>query len=245
MTENIKEALQYAVDLAGQEDKVIKDKGGKEWYDSNSHRLLELEPKQYYPELLRLNTLDSLINYYKNNINEIADMRTIVVVDNPREVYVYTEDDDREKRTTLINVEASIPHIEFDTFMPADTFNIELQSKFLDNYDRENVLDFASAIVIDEGIDVEDDGVAQITTVKQGVASRSKAKAPNPVTLAPYRTFLEVEQPPSDFILRLNKEANFALFEADGGFWKLQAVRLVKEYLAENLEDFENVFVLA
>ena len=64
-------------------------------------------------------------------------------------------------------------------------------------------------------------------------------------SLAPYRTFLEVEQPESDFVLRVNKEAKLALFEADGGFWKLEAVRLVKEYLSDNLKDFENVFVLA
>ncbi len=100
-------------------------------------------------------------------------------------------------------------------------------------------------MVFEDGADIEDDGVSQITTVKQGVASRAKAKAPNPVKLAPYRTFLEVKQPESDFILRLDKNANLALFEADGGFWKIQAVRLVKEYLSENLKGIENTFVLA
>jgi hypothetical protein len=169
----------------------------------------------------------------------------MIVVDNPREVYVYTEDDELEKRTLLINIEADLPQLSFGRFMPADEFNIMLQSKFLDAHDRENVIDFASHLVVEAGQDIEDDGISQITTVKAGVASRQKAKAPNPVTLAPYRTFLEVEQPASDFILRLNKNANLALFEADGGFWKLQAVRLVKNYLSENLKDIENVFVLA
>lgn len=244
MTENIKEALQYAVELAGQEEKVIVDETGIEWYDANKHNLKELWPKRY-PDKIYLNTLDSLIDYFKNNINEIAEERTIVIVDNSREVYVYTENDELEKRTLLIRVEAGLPNLSFGQFMPADEFNIMLQSKFLNEYDRENVIDFASHLVVEAGQDIEDDGISQITTVKAGVASRQKAKAPNPVKLAPYRTFLEVEQPESDFILRLDKNANLALFEADGGFWKLQAVRLVKNYLSENLKDIENVFVLA
>lgn len=244
MTENIKDALKYAVELSEQEEKIIVDDVGIEWYDANKYDLRELTPK-FYPKTLYLNTLDSLINYYKNDINEISQNRTIVVVDNPREIYVYTEDDEQEERTTLIRVEASLPGISFGSFMPADLFNIELQSKYENKYDRQNVLDFASSIVIDNGADVEDDGVAQITTIKQGVASRAKAKAPNPVTLAPYRTFLEVEQPASDFVLRLNKEAELALFEADGGAWKLNAVNNIKEYLQKELKEIKNVFVLA
>lgn len=244
MSENIKEALQYAVDLAEKEEKIIVDDVGVEWYDSNKHNLRELMPKKY-PQKLHLSTLDSLVDYYKNDINEITKQRTMIVVDNPREVYVFTEDDEEEKRTLLINIEADLPQLSFGQFMPSDEFNIMLQSKFLDNNNRENVIDFASHLIVEAGQDIEDDGISQITTVKAGVASRQKAKAPNPVTLAPYRTFLEVEQPASDFILRLDKNANLALFEADGGFWKLQAVRLVKEYLTKNLSDFENVFVLA
>lgn len=244
MIENIKEALEYAVDLAGQEDKIIEDTFGTEYYDANKHNLKELDPKRY-PKELHLSTLDSLIDYYKNDINGITQQRTMVVVDNPREVYVYTEDDELEKRTLLIRVEADLPSISFGQFMPSDEFNIMLQSKFINDFDRENVIDFASHLVIEDGADVEDDGISQITTVKAGVASRQKAKAPNPVELAPYRTFLEVKQPVSDFILRLNKNAQLALFEADGGFWKIDAVRSVREYLKENLKDFENVFVLA
>ncbi len=243
MTENIKEALQYAVELSEREEKTI-EVDGKQYYDAGSHNLRELDPKKY-PERLYLTTLDSLIDYYKNNINKIAEQRTMIVVDNPREVYVYTEDDELKKRTLLITIEADLPKLSFGQFMSADEFNIMMQSKFLNQYDRENTIDFASKLVFEDGADIEDDGVSQITTVKQGVASRAKAKAPNPVKLAPYRTFLEVKQPESDFILRLDKNANLALFEADGGFWKIQAVRLVKEYLSENLKGIENTFVLA
>lgn len=77
------------------------------------------------------------------------------------------------------------------------------------------------------------------------MASLAKAKAPNPVTLRPYRTFSEVEQPSSEFIFRINQLANMALFEADGGKWRLDAINNIANYLKEELADQTNITILA
>ena len=81
--------------------------------------------------------------------------------------------------------------------------------------------------------------------MKSGVASLAKATAPNPVTLRPYRTFTEVAQPSSQFVLRINKDAELALFEADGGKWKLEAIKNIADYLKTGLEDQDNITILA
>lgn len=52
-----------------------------------------------------------------------------------------------------------------------------------------------------------------------------------------YRTFLEVEQPESQFLLRLNEKGEVGLFEADGGMWKLAAKKNVSTYLENALAD--------
>ena len=54
----------------------------------------------------------------------------------------------------------------------------------------------------------------------------------------------EVEQPESPFILRFNENANAALFEGDGGAWKLRAVENIRAWLAGKLEGC-NVEVIA
>ena len=54
--------------------------------------------------------------------------------------------------------------------------------------------------------------------------------------LRPYRTFLEVEQPESEFLLRLDEDGNVGLFEADGGMWELEAKRRVAAYFEAKLE---------
>lgn len=245
MTENIKEALAYSVELAGREEKIITDKDGKQWYDSRRFDLTELREKIDYPSTLYLKTLSSLVDYIKSGLNGLLDQDLLVVVDNPIEVYVYTEDDERKKRTKLISVESQIPKFKFGSYYSVEGFNIALQSQFLNKDDRELVIDYASKIVIENGADIEDDGVSQVTTVKQGVASKGKAKAPNPVTLTPYRTFTEVEQPSSEFVFRIDKGADLALFEADGGAWKLEAVQNVANYLKEAFKDFDTITVLA
>ena len=46
MTENIKDALSYAVELAGKENKIIRSETGKEYFDSNEYNLQELNPRK-------------------------------------------------------------------------------------------------------------------------------------------------------------------------------------------------------
>ncbi len=85
-----------------------------------------------------------------------------------------------------------------------------------------------------------DDGTSQTVTIEQGVR-KSEVELPNPVTLAPRRTFPEVDQPDSPFILRVRQTREgqmpeLALYEADGGLWKLAAIQNIKDHLAAALE---------
>lgn len=61
-------------------------------------------------------------------------------------------------------------------------------------------------------------------------------------TMMNYRTFLEVEQPASDFVFRVGEsrgEPTFKLTEADGGRWKLDAMANIKMYLEAALENIQ------
>lgn len=84
-------------------------------------------------------------------------------------------------------------------------------------------------------------GNALIIGEKYGNAGKEDVIVPNPVTLRPYRTFLEVEQPESKFIFRIREGSDgqpmFKLVEADAGLWKYEAVDAIKKYLTENLPE--------
>ncbi len=62
-----------------------------------------------------------------------------------------------------------------------------------------------------------------------------------------YRTFMEIAQPESEFVFRARKAdslPHFALFEADGGAWRIEAMKRINAYLEEQLSGLENIVVL-
>ena len=87
------------------------------------------------------------------------------------------------------------------------------------------------------GLSSVDNGISQEVSVRTGAVLKEQQTVQPIVRLQPYRTFLEVEQPASDFLLRLDKEGRPALYEADGGAWKLEAKRSIAAYLGEQLAD--------
>ena len=94
-----------------------------------------------------------------------------------------------------------------------------------------------------------DDGVSQKATVKTGIASKGDAIVPSPACLKPFRTFVEVDQPISSFIFRMKDDRcggiQCALFEADGGAWKVSAMASIKAYLTEALKDYPDFIIIS
>lgn len=82
-----------------------------------------------------------------------------------------------------------------------------------------------------------DDGVSQQVVVKSGVSIEENKRTKSEYSLKPFRTFSEVSQPMSTFILRLRKGAEAALYIADGGAWELTAIHNIRDYLKEALSD--------
>ena len=126
---------------------------------------------------------------------------------------------------------AYLPGIPFDRMIDREQFNIIVQSGFSDSGDKDKVLAAIGNMRLENSVQVQDDGVTQTVASKSGVVVVEKKNIPNPVTLSPYRTFAEIMQPASRFILRVNEDGNVGLFEADGGAWRNEAIRLINDYL--------------
>ena len=92
--------------------------------------------------------------------------------------------------------------------------------------------------------------MTQKTTIKQGIASKADVLVPNPVTLIPYRTFLEVTQPESQFVFRIKDSGGqpvFKIVEAEGGLWRNAAMQSIKEYFEKQFENMKtgNIIIIA
>jgi len=185
-------------------------------------------------ESLNVSTLKGFVDYLNSEFDVMAN-KVIVHIESPISVYAATMFNNDLVRNVMIKALAEIPRFNFDTFYDAEPFNIALQSKFVDVGDRADVLRVVGNIKEENVRTIGDDGVSQSVTAKIGVATVGEVVVPNPVTLAPYRTFTEVEQPSSEFVLRLSDGAKCGVFEADGGAWKMQAVENIRNYLSEHL----------
>ncbi|MGC4439762.1 hypothetical protein ABXW85_12900, partial [Streptococcus suis] len=132
MSENIKAALEYAVDLNQYGLEIVTAADGTEYYDAHKTKMVELKPKRY-PKTLELSTLTSLVDYLKTDLNNMKKQRLIVAVEKNDEVCVWSENDELEHRTLLVDAKARIPELIFGQFMSSEEFNIMLQSNFIDD----------------------------------------------------------------------------------------------------------------
>ena len=130
-----------------------------------------------------------------------------------------------------------VPRISIDQSISQERAVVELQSLYAVTPDRDYLLSLLSRIDVNQGVSSVDNGISQEVSVRTGAVLKEQQTVQPIVRLQPYRTFLEVEQPASDFLLRLDKEGRPALYEADGGAWKLEAKRNIAAYLGEQLAD--------
>lgn len=193
-------------------------------------------------EVLTASSLTSLIDYIKGRKEELRNTMILHIVSQSkvRLISGLLQERDRE---TLFEVVTNDNGFEFDRYYSQEDFVINMQTAFLQSKETEIILQVAGNVENKATANYGDDGCTQKTTIKRGIASREDVLVPNPVTLAPYRTFLEVEQPESKFVFRIKEgregEPNFKLVAADGGLWKYKAVENIKNYLKEQLKDEE------
>lgn len=224
----IKEAIEYILKI-GTAD--ILETNGR----SYSTQPLQLLDKEARVDPIRIQSLTGIIEYIQSGFDH--DEKVMIHVEDPSHVNLYTALNRDKDRQFYLASTANLPRIHFDRFMKTEEFVIMLQSNFIATPNRDQLLKLIGSIVEDDSVETKDDGIAQTAVVKNGVATRGEAKIPNPVTLQPFRTFVEVRQPASDFILRIRKGPEAALFEADGAAWQLNAMHSIKEYLQEQLKD--------
>ena len=231
----IKKAFEYIVGLSEPKVQIVENQF---YSDKPLHRI------SYVPRAtnIEMNTLSSLIDYIKSGVDAFAD-NMIIHIQSPTRVSMYSALDREREREYVVEVKANVPAFNFNQFMDHEAFCIGVQSKCIDDpeTDKALLLRFAGTVEAGSVAEYGDDGVSQKATVKTGIASKGEALVPSPARLMPFRTFVEVEQPVSSFIFRMkedkySKGIQCALFEADGGAWKLEAMQAIKAYLDSELE---------
>ena len=250
----IKEALQYIVGLRKPE---VIEVNGQNYCDKELERIEPVVIRE--TRATDLSTLTSFVDCVKARVerDKAYDYSNLYLhIINPTRVLAYEKANALDGyKTSICEAKAELPEIDYGKFYNSESFNILLQSRFCQDETTAKLLSIVGNVKSSDVQTKADNGITQTVQTSKGIVLKEDTPLPNPVTLAPFRTFIEIDQVASAFIFRAresknpyadddSKEINFALFEADGGAWKIEATQRIKMYLEEAFKD-TGVVILA
>ena len=225
--------------LAKMIDKIVSLKqtqtfeiGGQTYTDGH---LTRIPPHVDRPECITVSGLDGVCKLIRTEMEKVG-VTILVQARSYKTVEVMTTYLPDFSRNALYRAEADVPGLRTG-FRDRETALIELRSLFIPNEGTQYLLDLLSRITDEKSVSSKDNGVTQVVEARQGVALNAVVEVKPRILLRPFRTFLEVEQPESEFLLRVDANKGIGFFEADGGVWRLEAKRNIADYFARNLAD--------
>ncbi|MDO5300782.1 MAG: hypothetical protein Q4F18_15240 [Clostridia bacterium] len=212
----------------------------------NTDNLQRVEPVMPMElPVMKIFTLNGFIAYILDDPDSLIDKfgRLVVSVGDEAHVYLHSVayGPENAKRSLLAFCTLQSRPFSFNTYLGQEDFIVRLQAQFERTEARDKVGQVVGNLAAEQGVHTSDDGISQRVIIKRGVARMGDVVLENPVPLKPYRTFPEIDQVESPFILRIRnkegqKETEIALYEADGGMWRSEAVARIRAYLADNLK---------
>lgn len=225
--------------LAKMIDKIVSQKetktfeiGGQTYADS---QLTRIPPHVDRPECIEVSGLDGICKLIRT---ELAKLDTVVMVQAKAHnaVEVMTTYLGDFSRNMLYKAKADAPGLRTG-FRGREVALIELRSLFIPNEGTAYLLDLLSRMTDENSVTTRDNGVTQQVEAKQGVSLNMLVDIKPRVQLQPFRTFLEIAQPESEFLIRVDPQEGIGFFEADGGIWKLEAKKNIADYFNTHLAD--------
>lgn len=197
--------------------------------------LVRIPPHVDRPKIFDVSGLDSIVKLIRQEKEKVG-VTVFVNVDNYKEVAVYTTYLPDFSRNCLYRAVADVPGFP-SGWREQDRAIIELRSLCIPGEGTDYLLDLLSRMSDEQTVTTNDNGVTQQVEARQGISLSSMVAVRPRVNLQPFRTFLEVAQPESEFLLRVDPKRGIGFFEADGGVWKLEAKRNIAGYFERELED--------
>jgi hypothetical protein len=213
---------------------------GDEHYLLHDGSYTQIRPELDFEGVKELTSLEAVVCMMQRELSDKkAPVPLFVEVKSHDEVTVFSEpiEELREMRLhPYIATATDVPGWAAEVNMGFDEAMIALRTRFQETPDIEYALKLLNDLTTGSKVTFNDNGVATSVVTKTGVALQSNQTIRPIITLKPYRTFQEVEQPASEFCIRVS-ERGIRFIEADGGMWKLKARQNVKAWLEERLAD--------
>lgn len=194
------------------------------------------------PKPIEIGTLTGLVDYIKTNLDQLDQKNIMALILGPTCVHLIGPlSRPHFNRNLYLKAQCKSIFDNSARYMPLENFIVYMQTAFVRNETVSQLLKIVGNIKDENVVNFNDDGVTQQVTAKTGIVRVENVAVPNPVTLAPFRTFPEIEQPESVFVFRMRggkgSPPECMLSAADGDGWQMAAVAKIKAYLVEKLPE--------
>lgn len=194
--------------------------------------LTEIKPVKNTAREIRFSDLSSIVEIVKREMDRF-DCPLYINIESERAVTVISSLDTEKEREQPYSAVAEGNRFEFGRGYDYEKFIIALRSLFVQTEKSAELLQLLKKVENVESVQLSDDGITQQVVAKQGAMLAADVKVSPIYQLAPFRTFIEVEQPESEFLFRVSDKNIFALYEADGGAWKIKAKANIRALFAK------------
>lgn len=132
------------------------------------------------------------------------------------------------------------------TWHSQEDFVTSVQAHFSDKGDKKKLLKIAGNIRGGKSSTLVDDGTTQKVSTARGVELSGVEEMPNPVSLQPYETFAEIDQPIRSYIVRVrgDETPQFALFPIPDPMASHRTCMAIEEWLRSALSEESAVGIL-
>lgn len=162
-----KEAIKFLTEVKTEpHERIVEMDDGRLFAVNAAGTVEEIFPKAVIAESrIRINTLSGMVNYIKSNI-ERFDHKLILHIEDETSIQLMGTLEIDGKRELLATANAIVPRFDFGQFYDVESFNIALQSKFVDLKseteldDRSILLQVVGNVTEDNVRSTGDDGVS-------------------------------------------------------------------------------------
>lgn len=198
----------------------------------------QLQPTIDHPDTLPLHSLDALVKLVRTEASKAETPLYITIPDHLTvRCFGQPDPDARYFRQVYYEAKATdVPGWDERVQLGFEEAQIALRTRFQETADTIYAMKLLSDISCGAKVIYNDNGIATTVTTQKGIALQTNEQIKPLIKLKPYRTFQEVEQPQSIFLIRLT-DRGIIFTEADGGMWKLTARQTVKAFLEEQLAE--------
>lgn len=191
---------------------------------------------------IQISSLKSLVDY-ANDFNERV-KKVFILVETYNFVKVITKATNEERKChTVATCLAKSSEFPIEHYLPSENFIVHLKENFVYGQNIKDIIKVVGNTMSTSSIKTNDDGISQSVEVKSGVVSVKKVEIGQIITLNPYRTFNEIDQPNVEYFIRAKKDKDgnvlWALFEIKDKIWESLCVENIKEFIEPLCEDVE------